>query len=64
MKNIFSKNSRWSSRAFIMFMLLISSALMLPSCEKEEVSTNPLLQSFGPSPALRVVSSLYWTKFK
>ncbi len=34
-------------------MLLLSSLLLMPSCEKEEVNNDPLLQSFGPSPALR-----------
>lgn len=33
-------------------MLLLGVAL-LPSCEKEEVNNDPILHSFGPSPALR-----------
>lgn len=36
-----------------LLMLLLSSLLLMPSCEKEEVNNDPLLQSFGPSPALR-----------
>ena len=36
-----------------LFMLLLSSLLLMPSCEKEEVNNDPVLQSFGPSPALR-----------
>ena len=33
--------------------LFLSSLLLMPSCDKEEVNNDPLLQSFGPSPALR-----------
>lgn len=36
-----------------LLMLLLSSLMLMPSCEKEEVNNDPLLQSFGPSPALR-----------
>ncbi len=36
-----------------LFALLLSSLLLMPSCDKEEMNRNPLLQSFGPSPALR-----------
>jgi len=36
-----------------LFMMLLTSLLLLPSCEKEEVNSEPLLHSFGPSPALR-----------
>ena len=36
-----------------LLMLLLSSLLLMPSCDKEEVNNDPLLQSFGPSPALR-----------
>ena len=51
MKNIFTRKNRWSGMALL--MLLLSSLLLMPSCEKEEVNNDPLLQSFGPSPALR-----------
>ncbi len=36
-----------------LLMLLMGSILLLPSCDKEEMNNDPLLQSFGPSPALR-----------
>ena len=36
-----------------LLMLFLSSLLLMPSCDKEEVNNDPLLQSFGPSPALR-----------
>ncbi|NMB06081.1 MAG: hypothetical protein GX976_06880 [Bacteroidales bacterium] len=51
MKNIITRKNRWSGMALL--MLLLSSLLLMPSCEKEEVNNDPLLQSFGPSPALR-----------
>ncbi len=51
MKNIIAKRNRWSGMA--LFALLLSSLLLMPSCDKEEMNRNPLLQSFGPSPALR-----------
>lgn len=37
----------------LLLMLLLSSLLLMPSCEKEEVNSDPVLHSFGPSPALR-----------
>ena len=51
MKNIITRKNRWSGMALL--MLLLSSLMLMPSCEKEEVNNDPLLQSFGPSPALR-----------
>lgn len=41
---------RWSGFAF--FALLLG-LFLLPSCQKEEMNTDPALHSFGPSPALR-----------
>lgn len=51
MKHIDTKKKRWPSMTLL--ALLISSLLLMPSCEKEELNSAPLLQSFGPSPALR-----------
>ncbi|NLY23722.1 MAG: hypothetical protein GX042_01740, partial [Bacteroidales bacterium] len=51
MKNILTRKNRWSGMALL--MLFLSSLLLMPSCDKEEVNNDPLLQSFGPSPALR-----------
>jgi hypothetical protein len=51
MKHCNTKKYRWSGMA--LFVLLLGSLLLLPSCEKEEVNNDPLLFSFGPSPALR-----------
>lgn len=41
---------RWSRYAVLALLL---GLFLLPSCEKEEVNGDPVLQSFGPSPALR-----------
>lgn len=51
MKHINTKKNRWSGIALL--SLLMCSLLLMPSCEKEELNNDPLLQSFGPSPALR-----------
>ena len=51
MKYINTKKNRWSGIALL--SLLMCSLLLMPSCEKEELNNDPLLQSFGPSPALR-----------
>ncbi|MEN6588772.1 MAG: glycan-binding surface protein [Proteiniphilum sp.] len=51
MKNIVTRNNRWSGLQLL--AMLLCGLFMLPSCEKEEMNNNPLLQSFGPSPALR-----------
>lgn len=51
MKHCNTKKYRWSGMA--LFVLLLGSLLLLPSCEKEEVNNDPLLFSFGPSSALR-----------
>lgn len=51
MKNTITNKNRWSGVVFL--MLLSISLLLIPSCEKEEVNNNPVLLSFGPSPALR-----------
>jgi len=51
MKNIVTRNNRWSGLPLL--ALLLCGLLLMPSCEKDEVNNDPLLQSFGPSPALR-----------
>ena len=56
MKHCNTKKYRWSGMA--LFVLLLGSLLLLPSCEKEEVNNDPLLFSFGPSPLYVVVNSV------
>lgn len=51
MKEIVIRNKNW--HGMVLLMLLLISILTMPSCEKEEVSSDPVLYSFGPSPALR-----------
>lgn len=50
MKNIVSRNNRWAGIAFLALLYIF---LLMASCEKEKVNNDPMLQSFGPSPALR-----------
>lgn len=49
MRTIYTEKYRWF-RHIIMLLLVV---VLLPSCEKEEVNNDPILHSFGPSPALR-----------
>ena len=49
MRTIYTEKYRWF-RHIIMLLLVV---VLLPSCEKEEINNDPILHSFGPSPALR-----------
>src|SRR5690554_4762584 len=49
MRTINTEKYRW----FRLILILLLGVVLLPSCEKEEVNNNPILHSFGPSPALR-----------